>query len=1360
MKKTKMINNKLRTLIFMMSFIISSVYLTFPLNTSISDENVLIDNDIREEPEVLPINDLKKSDIGEDPWWDENFEFRKLINITNPDSAPFNKLPFFYITFNYSELVDDGKMDADLRDVRIVENGVLSEYWIEKDNPVVGNATIWFSASCSGNEQKYDTYMYYGNITNVDYAHEKYMKYHPMGVAWYPFDGDANDYARDNDGTPLGAPSYVAGVKDQALSLNRADAESITIGNKPDFQITGNQTIMMWINAADLNVRQNPYAKAYGGEGTITLEPSGSLSYYYGQHGGNGSPYQGFGSGTATITSGVWNHIVLTRDLTNMQLYWYRNGTVRNTATATYSPAVAGTLSALIGRGYTNNFNGMIDDFRMFNASLSWAEIQRYYHFNYTIRGALMDEVEQGSRVFIEVRDLDGRPVSGALVCLVNATGDIVYNSTSEQDGVARFLRIPYESFNITVNYTLGNLEEVVYNSSAINNPVTFAIITERRTVYTNLWTIDFEVIDWDDHKMDYGYVVVFNDTNREVELANITLQKGLGRATFRWINKTNYYYDIYYRNEDYFQKDTLLNSSDVSRADMRRESEFKVNETNKNLPGASSFYVEEIISAEGANRIINATIDLKEMTDTLTSVQISYIDANDVWHVISEASKSYSVVTTEDTINLNIIDKYEAYGIKIQVQGTNSTRCNGIIDVKWRETSTHLVQANMSKMHIKVQDFASKIGAVGAIVKIRNASTGASIINLTTSSGELYGEKGYAYGLINKIEFWYLRGTYNISIDFGVGKNVVFNGTDQYYEHILSENSTIIFELEDADKYYTKFSAPKGDIEIGWGDNMAYEVNFSYTQDGGVSWAAVDNAQYVRCSVYNTNWDLLFYDDMIPRGNGNYTLEFNSSLFSAGYSSRSYVVEITGSVQGFSAPSPAYFFITISARESVITLYNYSAEHELLPDDTVAQYYNKLINITVSYNDTNPVTPFGLREAILSYSWTYGGESGITEDPLYPGFYTFTVNTSDSPNVGKYGIDITIQLENYSSESKRIFIDILTRPTMINGSTRLLHLSEPLWIKQAQNFTFEYNDTLSGVRLTELEEAYYYWYQLDSEGRPIGAPSENIELISVGDVYVLDFDTESRAVGDYAIFITLQKYNYEARNLFIDMRIRLRVMTPSLTATNFAESRITVVKGDSIEFSLTLTDFSRNAIPLTGATVTLTLDNGDVISFTEGDNGVYTASYSTANIDAFFTANTLIGTLKIEKADFVPISQEITIVVNMEEIFPGFPFFYFLMLVIGIAAVAGSLATYKAIQSAKIPKFVKKAERIKGAIKGRKSISESDLYPSKMHVILKKFGANWEKLGLSLEDILGLSSKKGKTLPEVKDQLKGGAVE
>jgi hypothetical protein len=155
------------------------------------------------------------------------------------------------------------------------------------------------------------------------------------------------------------------------------DGDAVDLGNPALLQITGDQTIEFWIKPDDFVARRNPWAKAYGGEGTMTLETDGEINYFYGTDGGNDNPYQTFGT-EKNLKAGRWQHVALVRRLDSapQKLFWYLNGTLVAEADALYFPAVAGSLNALIGRGYTSHLLGNLDEFRVWNTARSQAEIQ------------------------------------------------------------------------------------------------------------------------------------------------------------------------------------------------------------------------------------------------------------------------------------------------------------------------------------------------------------------------------------------------------------------------------------------------------------------------------------------------------------------------------------------------------------------------------------------------------------------------------------------------------------------------------------------------------------------------------------------------------------------------------------------------------------------------------------------------------------------------------------------------------------------------------------------------------------------------------------------------------------------------
>jgi len=155
--------------------------------------------------------------------------------------------------------------------------------------------------------------------------------------------------------------------------------DRVDLGNPPELQITGDQTIEMWLRPTDFSSRRNPWAKAYAGEGTITQETNGWLTFFWGNLGSNSGSnpanYQAFNSQRA-LPLNEWTHIAIVRDLTNGILRWYFDGELTNEAAPFYPAAVAGANSALIGDGYTTGFAGQIDEVRVWNTARTQAEIQ------------------------------------------------------------------------------------------------------------------------------------------------------------------------------------------------------------------------------------------------------------------------------------------------------------------------------------------------------------------------------------------------------------------------------------------------------------------------------------------------------------------------------------------------------------------------------------------------------------------------------------------------------------------------------------------------------------------------------------------------------------------------------------------------------------------------------------------------------------------------------------------------------------------------------------------------------------------------------------------------------------------------
>jgi hypothetical protein len=91
-----------------------------------------------------------------------------------------------------------------------------------------------------------------------------------------------------NHGQAAGV-ALAKGVAGEALVFD-GQAGCVDLGNPKARQITGDLTIVFWVMPARLRGRQNPFNKCYGGEGTMILEPAGTVFYFYGRAGADTDP--------------------------------------------------------------------------------------------------------------------------------------------------------------------------------------------------------------------------------------------------------------------------------------------------------------------------------------------------------------------------------------------------------------------------------------------------------------------------------------------------------------------------------------------------------------------------------------------------------------------------------------------------------------------------------------------------------------------------------------------------------------------------------------------------------------------------------------------------------------------------------------------------------------------------------------------------------------------------------------------------------------------------------------------------------------------------------------------------------------
>ena len=478
--------------------------------------------------------------------------------------------------------------------------------------------------------------------------------------------------------------------------------------------------------------------------------------------------------------------------------------------------------------------------------------------------------------------------------------------------------------------------------------------------------------------------------------------------------------------------------------------------------------------------------------------------------------------------------------------------------------------------------------------------------------------------------------------------------------------------------------------------------------------------------------------------GNGVYSLSVDTSdpIETGGadwISSVTYTMEITASKPGYITNQTS---LTFNLLDKTTVL---SAN-----DSRPQVYYNDLISLDVHYSDIYAAPDEDIDGATVQF-FAIGvtGVNGFLTPYGSGGLYKLELDSSVFPTQGDYILQITAFKQNYETQSIYLPLSIEEINTRLNDSAALYETYN-VYIGTSKLFYFEYTVELSGIGLSDVYLSECSW-EKDIVG--VVVDSGVVSLNSMGNgVYELDLDTEILDIATYTLIIRLGETNYVERDAIIFLNVIPRDIEVEM------DSIISVVSGNALSIDISLID-TVDDTPLLNAEIVLKLNNVPFANFTDNGDGSYTITIPDSGlVDAFFFTELIQASITINKANYTQTTGAFTIEVTITEIFPGFPMFYFLMIVGAIVAVVGSLVASRQIRRARIPTFVKKTREMSKNIKGRKLISDSLLYPSKEEYIIKKLGDKWEMLDLSLEEILGHSTKKTKNLPK-KTEFEGGGL-
>ena len=205
--------------------------------------------------------------------------------------------------------------------------------------------------------------------------------YPPGMVSYWKFDEGSGNIAYDsvdgNHGTIYGGATWISGKVGGALSFDGVD-DYVDLGNWFNLQTF---TIEMWVNAG---ANQGTFADIIDNNHTDyrswTVQYHKTSSYYH----WGAADYQVVPDPTDvvnfTLTPGRWQHLVVTRDTYGVSSV-YLDGVLIGSRSMTNSIRYDGTEFLRLARwgGGGRNWNGQLDEVRIYNRALSKSEILELY---------------------------------------------------------------------------------------------------------------------------------------------------------------------------------------------------------------------------------------------------------------------------------------------------------------------------------------------------------------------------------------------------------------------------------------------------------------------------------------------------------------------------------------------------------------------------------------------------------------------------------------------------------------------------------------------------------------------------------------------------------------------------------------------------------------------------------------------------------------------------------------------------------------------------------------------------------------------------------------------------------------------
>ena len=306
------------------------------------------------------------NDITKETWLPWRIELQDLqdIDLSNIESIAIG----FYADPNNPSGVGSGTVLFD--DIQLYSSRCLEENIPEAD----------FNSDCLVNFEDLEEMAF----SWLDTGYNIYPVAAPNApVAWYEFENNVNDSTGIAHGLTRGKPTYTEGVYGRAISFDGyQDAVEISQAADVFSKISTAITIAFWQYGSDSPHHHDTLCCSnytYGGD-----DPAIAINLGCWRRPGKynwdcGQPwsFENRLSGNHRYTSewlGRWNHWAFTKDTEAGTMQIFLNGELYDSLTGADSP-ISGITSFEIGSGWYGGYDGLIDDFRIYDYALTQPEI-------------------------------------------------------------------------------------------------------------------------------------------------------------------------------------------------------------------------------------------------------------------------------------------------------------------------------------------------------------------------------------------------------------------------------------------------------------------------------------------------------------------------------------------------------------------------------------------------------------------------------------------------------------------------------------------------------------------------------------------------------------------------------------------------------------------------------------------------------------------------------------------------------------------------------------------------------------------------------------------------------------------------